>query len=173
MDKNSTLNVRLFRLLLEYLKDSNRSDKEIAKVLGVSQPTVSRMKTKLLGSGIVRHFSAIPNPAKMGYDILAFSLVKFNVENVMKNLPEIEKLARTWAHSHPEILFDSRAEGMGIDAITISIHKDYASYKEFLAQSKNTWGKFMFDVNFILVDLKAGVNKPFSFKYLADDKEIL
>ena len=35
---------KLMNLFFEYLRDSNRSDRQIAKVLGVSQPTVSRMK---------------------------------------------------------------------------------------------------------------------------------
>ena len=75
---------KLMRLLLEYLKDSNRSDKQIAKVFGVSQPTVSRMRSRLLEEGLVRHFSAIPDFAKMGYEIMAFSFIKFNMEQVME-----------------------------------------------------------------------------------------
>jgi DNA-binding Lrp family transcriptional regulator len=156
---------------MEYLKDSSRSEKQIAKVLGVSQPTVSKLKSKLLTSGIVRHFSAIPALSKMGYEILAFSLIKFNRENVMNNWPEVKNLAKNWIQKHPEIIFDSRAEGMGIDAITISIHKDYATYKDFLVQSKTTWGKFFSEMNYILVDLQQGINKPLSFKYLAEDSK--
>jgi DNA-binding Lrp family transcriptional regulator len=69
---------KLMSLLFEYLKDSNRSDRQIAKVLEVSQPTVSKMKNKLLEAGLVRNFSAIPDLAKMGYEIMAFSFVKFS-----------------------------------------------------------------------------------------------
>jgi DNA-binding Lrp family transcriptional regulator len=71
---------KLMSLLFEYLKDSNRSDRQIAKVLEVSQPTVSKMKNKLLEAGLVRNFSAIPDLAKMGYEIMAFSFVKFNID---------------------------------------------------------------------------------------------
>jgi len=39
---------RMLRLLLELLKDSKRSDRELAKVLGVSQPTVSRTRSRLV-----------------------------------------------------------------------------------------------------------------------------
>ena len=81
MGKRSDLKKdKLTSLLLEYLKDSNRSDKQIAKVLGVSQPIVSRMRSRLLEEGVVRHFSAIPDFAKMGYEIMAFSFIKFNME---------------------------------------------------------------------------------------------
>jgi DNA-binding Lrp family transcriptional regulator len=38
---------KLLRLLKEMLKDSKRSDREIAKSLGVSQPTVTRTRAQL------------------------------------------------------------------------------------------------------------------------------
>ncbi len=60
-------------LLLELLKNSNRSDRELAKVLGVSQPTVSRIKKQLVTEGTVKEFSVIPDFAKMGYRIMAVS----------------------------------------------------------------------------------------------------
>jgi DNA-binding Lrp family transcriptional regulator len=158
---------KLMSLLLEYLKDSNISDRQIAKVLGVSQPTVSRMRSRLLEEGLVRHFSAIPDFAKMGYEIMAFSFVKFNMGQVM----EVEEKAKEWAQSHPEIIFSSRAEGMGMDAITVSLHKNYAEYKIFIMENKKKWGKFMAEVHYILVDVGGGIAKPLSLKYLAEKKE--
>jgi DNA-binding Lrp family transcriptional regulator len=35
------------RLISELMKNSRRSDKELAKVIGVSQPTVTRIRLKL------------------------------------------------------------------------------------------------------------------------------
>jgi DNA-binding Lrp family transcriptional regulator len=136
------VNGKLFRLLLEYLKDSNRSDKQMAKVMGVSQPTVSRMKSVLVRDGFVNHFSAIPDFAKMGYEIMAFSFVKFNMDQTM----DIKEKTGDWVQDHPCIVFSSRAEGMGIDAVTISLHRDYTEYKNFVTENKRRGGKFMADV---------------------------
>jgi len=158
---------KLMSLLLEYLRDSNRSDRQIAKVLGVSQPTVSRMRSRLLEEGLVRHFSAIPDFAKMGYEIMAFSFVKFNMEQVT----EIEEKTKEWMQSHPEIIFSSRAEGMGMDAVTVSLHKNYAEYMNFLIENKKKWRKFMAEAQYILVDLGGDVAKPLSFKYLAEKRK--
>jgi len=158
---------KLTSLLLEYLKDSNRTDRQMAKILGVSQPTVFRMRNRLLKEGLVRHFSAIPDFAKMGYEIMAFSFVKFNMEKVM----EIEEKAKEWAQSYPEIIFSSRAEGMGMDAITVSLHKNYAEFTNFLMENKNIGRHFIAEVDYILVDLGGNVTKPLSFKYLAEKKE--
>lgn len=160
------INRRLHRLLFEYLKDSNRSDKEIAKTLGVSQPTVSRLKSRLLKDGVVKHFSAIPDFAKIGYEIMAFSCIKFNMSQVM----EIEEKTKVWAQSHPEIIFTARAEGMGMDAVSISLHKDYAAYKEFVTENKKREKNFVTEAHYMLVDLKGNIIKPLSFKYLAEQE---
>jgi len=98
---------------------------------------------------------------------MAFSFVKFNLDQVM----DIEGKAKDWAKNHPEIIFTSRAEGMGMDAITVTVHKDYAAYKEFLLKNKKLWGKFMADVHYILVHLNGEITKPLSFKYLAEKQE--
>jgi DNA-binding Lrp family transcriptional regulator len=165
--RSSAKKSKLMRLLFEYLKDSNRSDKQIAKALGVSQPTVSKMKNELLEEGLVRQFSAIPNLAKMGYEILAVSFIKFNMEHVQ----ELEKQSQEWSRRQPEIIFSSRAEGMGFDAVTLSLHKNYAEYKKFIMQNKKFGGRFVTAAQYAIVDLIGGIAKPFSFKYLAEKRK--
>lgn len=158
---------KMTALLLEYLKDSNRSDKELAKTLGVSQPTVSRMRNKLLAEGIVKRFSAVPNLGKMGYEIMAFSCAKFNMEK----LAEIKKRAKKWAKQNPEIIFTARAQGMGMDAVAVSIHKTYADYDDFIKRNRLLWGDLMIKSHHMLVDLKGEITKPLSLKYLADTEK--
>jgi len=140
---------KLMSLLFEYLKDSNRSDRQIAKVLEVSQPTVSKMKNKLLEAGLVRNFSAIPDLAKMGYEIMAFSFVKFN----MDALREVENKTKEWTQDNPEIIFSSRAEG-----------------KNFLTKNRR-FGRFVSEAQYLLVDLGGDVAKHLSFKYLAEKQQ--
>lgn len=165
--KSGGLNKKMYRLLLEYLKDSDRSDGEIAKIIGVSQPTVSRMKSKLLKEGYVTHFSAFPDFGKMGYEIMAFSFVKFNLDMVREN----EDVSMAWVAQHPCIIFSSRAEGMGIDAVTVSMHKTYADFRKFVNANREQWGKFMVKSHHVLVDMKSEFTKLYSFRYLADCEE--
>ena len=161
------MNSKLYCLLLEYLKDSSRSDRELAKILGVSQPTISRMRAKLLKDGIIDHFSAIPDLTKIGYEILAISFVKFNVSNI----ENIEQGTKNWVQSHPDIIFSARCEGLGMDAVTLSLHKSYAEYKQFFSKNKFEGADFASEAHFVLVDIKSGIAKPFSFKYLADKEK--
>jgi len=67
---------RMMRLLLELLKDSKRSDREIAKVVGVSQPTITRMRQRLVREGAIKEFTVIPDFVKLGYEIMAISCIK-------------------------------------------------------------------------------------------------
>lgn len=163
----NNMNSKLYCLLLEYLKDSSRSDRELAKILGVSQPTVSRMRTKLISDGVIDHFSAIPDLTKMGYEILAISFVRF----AMNNIEMLEKGTKYWLQSNPEIIFSARCEGLGMDAVTLSLHKTYAEYKQFFSKNKFEGSGFVSDAHFVLVDIKSGIAKPFSFKYLADKEK--
>ena len=42
------------QLLRELLKNSKRSDRELSKILGVSQPTITRARTKLVNEGVIK-----------------------------------------------------------------------------------------------------------------------
>jgi len=74
--------------------------------------------------------------------------------------------------SHPCIIFSSRAKGMGMNAVTISLHKNYSEYKDFVMENKKRGGgDFLTEVQYVLVDLKGDVAKPLSFEYLAEEQE--
>ena len=165
--KPEGVNGQMFRLLLEYLKDSSRSDRQIAKVLGASEATVSRLKRRLVTEGLVNQFSVMPHFSKIGYEIMAFSCVKFKPEKMI----EIEARAKDWARKNHEILFTSRTQGMGMDALTISVHKNYADYDKFIKRNRETFGDLMLEAHNMLIDLKGEVTKPFSLKYLAEEKK--
>jgi len=64
-----------YKLLLELMKDSKRSDRQLAKVLGISQPTVTR-KRGFLEKELIDGYTAIPKWDKLGYEIFAITLVK-------------------------------------------------------------------------------------------------
>ena len=158
---------RLTSLLSELLKNSNRSDRELAKVLGVSQPTVSRMKKQLVTEGTVKEFSVIPDFSKMGYRIMAISCVKF--KKIM--LPDVDGKAKDWLHKQPNIIFASRAQGLGMNAVAITLHKSYAGYAKFTNKVESDFADDLENYDTMLIDLTAPILKPFSLKYLAKQQE--
>ena len=159
---------KMMKLLLELLKDSKRSDREIAKVLGVSQPTISRMRQRLVKEGVIRDFTVIPDFVKMGYEIMAISCFQINVTTMM----EMEKKAREYMKSKPNIIFASgRAQGMGKNAVMISLHKSYSDLSSFLMNHMLVWGDCIEDHFTILISLREKRIKPFSLTYLGELEE--
>jgi len=155
----------MMKLLLELLKDSKRSDRELAKVLDVSQATVTRMRHRLVSEGMIKEFTIIPDLFKMGYTIMAISFVK------SKMGAEIGEKALKYVSKHPNIIFMTKAQGMGRNGLMISLHKDYAEYSDFLIDLLQYWGDDIEERDDILVSLKGPFVRPFSLSYLATQKE--
>ena len=156
---------RMVSLLLELLKDAKRSDREVAKVLGVSQPTVSRMRSRLVKEGVIQEFTIIPDFVKMGYEIMAISCIKTKI-TIMT-----EEKAEKWWKKRPNVIFVSKAQGMGKDGVMISLHKSYTDYSNFITENLREWGDDIQEYDSMLIDLKGRIVKPFSLRYLAEVEE--
>lgn len=156
---------RMQMLLLELLKDSSRSDRKLAKVLGVSQATVSRMRNNLVKDGLIKEFTIIPDFVELGYAIMSISFVKTKMGT------EMRKKAEKYVEGHPNIIFMTKAQGMGRNGLMISLHKDYAEYSDFLTDLLQYWGDDVEERDDILVNLKGPFVRPFSLRYLAKQEK--
>jgi DNA-binding Lrp family transcriptional regulator len=156
---------RMMSLLSELLKDSKRSDRELAKVLGVSQPTVTRMRQKLLKEGLIKEFTVIPDFVEMGYEIMAITCFKSKITE-----ESIEKAVKS-AMGKPNIIFASSGIGMGKNEVIISLHNNYTDFSKFLRNLKLESGGDLQDYDTMLISLKEKAVKPLSLKYLAEQEE--
>jgi DNA-binding Lrp family transcriptional regulator len=155
---------RMLSLLLELLRDSKRSDRELAKVLGVSQPTVSRMRSRLVKEGIIQDFTVIPDFVRMGYEIMAINCFK------SKSSKELAEKAQKWMMTKPNIIFAAAAQGMGKNGIMISLHRDYTDFSNFLVEVMAEDETVMEEYDTMLISLKGRIVKPLSLKYLAEQE---
>ncbi len=158
---------RMMSLLLEYLKGSKRSDRELAKVVGVSQPTITRMRQRLVKEGAIKHFTVIPDFVKMGYEIMVISHIKTKALVVT----ELEEKAEKHWKKYPNVIFVSRAEGMGKNGVLISLHKSYTDYSDFLAENLREWGDYIESYDSMFINLNGRIVKPLSLTYLGERKE--
>jgi DNA-binding Lrp family transcriptional regulator len=62
-----------YKLLFELMKDSHRSDRQLAKALGISQPTVTRRRT-MLEENLIEGYTIIPS---LGESALSLPLLLF------------------------------------------------------------------------------------------------
>ena len=68
------------KLVSEMMKNSRRSDRELARAIGVSQPTITRLRTKLQKEGYFIEYTLIPNFTKLGYHLFALTFASIRKE---------------------------------------------------------------------------------------------
>lgn len=157
------------KLLFALIKGSRRSDRELAKALGISQPSVSRKRIQLEKEGFVKEYTIMPDLDKMGYQLVVFTSVAFG----QPLTTEILTRARQWVEKQPCVVFWADGEGAGMGSLMISVHKDYASFISLLSQFKLYAQTDIKDIQNFYVSLakKELFIRTFSFRYLEDDKQ--
>lgn len=117
--------------MAELMKNSHRSDRELAKVLGVSQPTISRTLKKLEKERYIEEYTVIPNFQKLGYQLAAFTLVQLKSSLAKDEIEKARETAIGKMQEGPEIVLLERGLGEEGNGIVISFHEDYSSYSNF------------------------------------------
>ncbi len=157
------------RLVSELMKNSRRSDRELAKTVGVSQPTVSRTVKRLEKEGYIQEYTMIPNFAKLGYRILALTFVKLKQSLGEQEIDRARKIANEAIKTGPfEVVMLERGIGLDSDGVFISYHLDYNAYVKFMELLR----KFEFlridEIRTFLVNLEDEVRyRPQTFSLLS------
>jgi DNA-binding Lrp family transcriptional regulator len=142
------------KLISELMKNSRRSDRELAKAIGVSQPTVTRTIKKLEKEGIIKEYTIIPDFVKLGYQIMGVSFAR--LEKPMENgtSAESRKAVLETEHLHPHAnLMAVRGSGLGKDTMFITFYRNYAAYANAMLLTKQIPHVNVNSVESFLVDL--------------------
>jgi DNA-binding Lrp family transcriptional regulator len=125
------------RLISELMKNSHRSDRELAKMIGISQPTVTRARSRLEKEGIIKEYTMIPDFRKLGFELLAITFSRFSKELSSEERDELRKTAREIEKKNPEaILIAAKGMGLGFNRVFISFHRNYSSYMKVISLIK-------------------------------------
>jgi DNA-binding Lrp family transcriptional regulator len=142
------------------MKNAKRSDREIAKIIGVSQPTITRMRQRLEKTAII-DYTVIPDWTEIGFEIMALTFMN------AKGEPQFTENGKKWAMNNPNVIFAAGGEGMGMDYAIISFHENFAGYSNFIDKLKTEWAGNLQDLqSFLMTTGKERMVKPFSLKYL-------
>ena len=133
-ESEAMIKKRMLKLLFELMKNAKRSDREIAKIIGVSQPTITRMRQRLEKTTIV-DYTVIPDWTELGFEIMAMTLVK------AKSLSSENASPIKWIKNNPNIVYAATGDGLGMDYSILSFHKNYSEYSIFVNNLKSKWGK--------------------------------
>lgn len=157
------------RVFHELLKDSKRSDREIAKLFHVSQPTVTRTRAKLEKAGYIKQYTLMPDFLKLGYKIMAITFVKLRGTIGPEEREKARTLAKDILKTGPyEIVMGERGMGLGFDGVFVSYHESFSDY----AKLKRWFEQFTFleidRIESFIMDLEDSVHyRPLDFSSLA------
>jgi DNA-binding Lrp family transcriptional regulator len=160
------------KMLSELIRNSRRSDRELAKAIGTSQPTATRVRTKLEKEGYIKEYTAIPNFSKIGYTILALNFIKLDLK-LTRTREELEAFRKTHYDAMNEtpnaIMLIKRGMGLGYSAVVVSLHQSYAACDQFRDTLKDSMSANITGMDTFLVNLEEERSTmPFSFGMLAN-----
>jgi DNA-binding Lrp family transcriptional regulator len=119
------------KLVSELMKNSRRSDRELAKAIGVSQPTVSRMINKFEKEGILKEYTVIPDFKQLGYQIMAITFFGKQETAKKEGRAELRKAALEMERKTPQAnLMVMNGIGLEKGRVAINLFRDYSSYAE-------------------------------------------
>ena len=120
------------KLIGELTKNSRRSDRELAKQLQVSQPTVTRIRTRLEKEGVIREYTIIPDFVRLGYQMATVTLAKMKEPPSEEALVEVRRQAREMEKKNPSPTIVSMSGiGCNADYVSIAFHRNYSEYAEY------------------------------------------
>jgi DNA-binding Lrp family transcriptional regulator len=151
------------------MRDSKRSDRELARLFHVSQPTVTRIRAKLEKTGYIKQYTLMPDFSKLGYKIMAITFVKVKGTISPEEREKARILAKDVLKKGPyEIVMGERGIGLGYDGVFISYHQSFSDY----AKLKEWFRQFAFlevdKTDSFLIDMEDPIHyRPLDFTSLA------
>lgn len=160
-----------YRILYELMRNSKTSDRQLAKRIGVSQPTITRRRASL-EKELIDGYTAVPKWDKFGYELFAIILFKSKFSLASKEKYEtVRKKGMDWLMSQPSIIMGGGCRGDGINAFMISVHKNYTDLDNFMYKYRLELGDTVDDMKTIIINLAGReLLKPLHLKYLAETK---
>lgn len=158
------------KIVSELMKNSHRSDRELARTIGTSQPTVTRVRNRLEKQGTIREYTMIPDYAQLGFRLMSITFARLKEPLSKQAVEEASKIGGKMLHEHPTaILTAMNGIGLNADRVVIAFHRDYNEYAEFMAFMKQCPPVAVDHVKSFVVNLlDKNQFQPLSFIQLAE-----
>jgi DNA-binding Lrp family transcriptional regulator len=93
-----------YKILASLMKNAKISDRQLAKEIGVSQPTVTRRRA--LEKEVIDAYTAIPKWAELGVEIMAFPFIQGRDRAIKPGeLQESIRISSEWFSREPNVVF--------------------------------------------------------------------
>jgi DNA-binding Lrp family transcriptional regulator len=154
-----------YTILAALMKNSKISDRQLAKQIGVSQPTVTRRRARLEKARLL-DYTSIPDFARLGFEILAFTFAASKKPGVPEE--QIAK-AKAFFAKRDDVIFVSTGSGDNRDRMNISIHRSYSDYVKYTRALEEEWGDSIAHRTSFIVSLTSdSIVRNLTFKHFGD-----
>lgn len=125
------------KLLSELMKNSRRSDRDLAKTIGISQPTATRIRSKLEKQGYIREYTIIPDFHQLGYEIAALTFANLKEEPTPEEIDKVRQIEREMKKKTAfQSIMIAKGLGLGYEIVIAAFHENYASFMDFIQMIK-------------------------------------
>ena len=157
------------KVIIELLKNSHRSDRELAKAVQVSQPSLSRTRKKLEDQGLIKEYTIIPDYLQLGFELMSLTFTKMKGPLSKEILDDLRKRARNTMSEHPSaLILGNTGMGCNADYVAIAFHRDYKEYSEFMRDIKEFPSVNVDETRSFIINLnEKDQMQPLSFSHLA------
>jgi DNA-binding Lrp family transcriptional regulator len=136
------------QLIKELTINARQSDRELARQLKTTQPTISKLRKKLEKERIIEQYTIIPNLSKMDIELVAFITIKWHDYNEKELLEKF----RTFLKLDKNVLFSAPGEGFDNKTkIIMTFHKDYKDYELFLRKIRAEYKDMLENMDSFLI----------------------
>jgi DNA-binding Lrp family transcriptional regulator len=151
------------RLIGELSRNSRRSDRELARALHVSQPTVTRIRSRLEKEGIIREYTIVPDFIRLGYEMVSITFAKMAEAPSQETIAEIMKKAKEMEKKNPSpTIVSMRGIGCEADYVSVAFHRNYSEYTEYAKYIRQFPHVKVDEIKSFVIDL----NDQSHFRYL-------
>jgi len=157
------------KVVIELMKNSHRSDRELAKAIGASQPTISRTRKKLEKQGMIKEYTIIADYPQLGLALMSMTFTKMKGPLSKEILDDMKKRARNTMSTHPSaLILGNTGMGHNADYVAIAFHRNYSEYNEFIRDIKGFPSVNIDETKSFIIDLsEKDQMQPLSFSHLA------
>lgn len=142
------------RLVSELMKDARRSDRQLAKSVGASQPTITRARTRLERKGYITEYTMIPDFAKLGLNVMSVTFATWDKKLTSEEYSRIMEAGSALdKKKRLSVIMVSRGIGANFDLMIISLHESYSASREFANEIKRMPYSERLSLQHFIVDL--------------------
>jgi DNA-binding Lrp family transcriptional regulator len=163
-----------YAIISRLIKNARTSDRQLAREIGVSQPTITRRRARLEKEGFLT-YRTIPNFGKLGLEIMAFTLLvwKREAHQQLLEAEDYDRRVQGFFKKHPNIVFASSGQGLGMTRIVITVHKNYSDYVKFMSSVDDAWGTYLDRYDSFIVSFKSdNILKQLAFENIIEDQHV-